>query len=152
MSAVVTTLTLAALIQHADWKKAETSHSYSVSPVARFQLDFLKTRLTASDRLLGSTALFNYTFYYGDEIQAEVIEWPTFSDWNELASYLAEKEITYAIVDLSTAAYNLHIFGRYFSVGPSIGLVPTKDLPEPFKRIPKEASIPPVFEVYRVTR
>ena len=134
---------------HVDWKKWDIRKSFSFGPVFQTQMTWASRHLKAGDAVLVNNVFINYLFYF-PRPGIEFIQWPQTQTMEELQSFVKERSVRYAILDLSTVVYNLEFFKKYFIAGPSVGMRPIHPLPPPFRPLPKDPGIPPIYEIYEL--
>lgn len=141
---------LSALRLNFDWKTADLKNSFKVATLDLLQMKILKAKSRPGQKVLVSSTLQEYLFYWKDEISGDTEAWPMFKDLDEMKSYFEQNRVTFVFIDLSTVAYRLNIFGEFFEIGKGRGMRLKKALPEGMALVPKDPRIPPVFEMAEI--
>ena len=97
---------------------------------------------------MAGTMLTSYLFYFEPTLKAKIILWPKVKNLDELKKYVRQQSLEYGVLDLATVAYNMDTYGKFFQVGPTIGLHPVEDLPPPFHKVYRDPSALALYEIY----
>lgn len=141
---------LLCLGNHFDWKKMDISKSCTLNPIFVEQLRWVDGHLRQGEKIMVGGIFMGNIFYFESQIRGDVVTWPQVKNLEELWIFAHKKSVRYAILDLSTAAYNTAVYHDYFQVGPNVGLRKMQDFPAPFYELEGASKIPPLYLIYEL--
>jgi hypothetical protein len=136
------------LLIHGDWIRSDVSKSYQFPTVFKVQLAWSEKHAQPGERILVGDTFEGNLFYFKGKTRAEYLTWPKLDSMDQAAEFVRNRQVRYAFVDLATAFYNPQVFKEYYQIQMPGLIARKKDLPPPFKPLPRDPRIPAVFDLY----
>jgi 4-amino-4-deoxy-L-arabinose transferase-like glycosyltransferase len=130
------------------WIGVSARESAAVSMLVKLHLAWAQRVSGPQDRILVGDHVSSNLFYLNADARRKYATFPKLDDMNELISWIRKEKIRFMFVDIATALYNPQVFGEFYRVERPGILIPLKELPAFFKKLPADPRMPKILDFY----